>query len=191
MKTNSKIKKEEKSNLKKHNKLINFSVLTGFLFLLIWIFFFYEKTFIDIKIVLALLFIPSLFITIFFYKKFVPINIENTLLNTISYILVYFLVTIPIGNFIVILFFSINTFLASDSIEKVNLKTENVDITKIRKRTLNKNKYYSHFDVTYDGVSKEFKTGNIPINDLENKIVEFKLTKGFFGYYIIKGRKIE
>lgn len=191
MKTNSKIKKEEKSNLKKHTKLINFSVLTGFLFLLIWIFFFYQKTFIDIKIILGLLFIPSLVIAISFYKKIVPVNLGSSLFNYISYVVVYLLITIPIGNFIVILFFSINTFLASDTIEKVNLKTENVGVTKIRKRTLSKNKYYSHFDVTYDGVSKRFKTGNTPIDDIENKTVEFKLAKGFFGYYIIKGRKIQ
>ncbi|WP_298115147.1 hypothetical protein [Flavobacterium sp.] len=191
MRTNSKVKKDEKSNLKKHKKIINLSVITGFLFLLIWIFFFYQKTFIDIKIVLALLFIPSLIVTILFYKKFVPISLENTLLNILSYILVYFLITIPIGNFVVILFFSINTFLASDHIEKVNLKIENVNVTKIRKRTLNKNNYYSHFDVTYNGVLKRFKTGDTPIDELENKTVEFKLAKGFFGYYIIKGRKIQ
>ncbi|WP_298137557.1 hypothetical protein [Flavobacterium sp.] len=191
MRTNSKVKKEEKSNLKKHKKIINLSVITGFLFLLIWIFFFYQKTFIDIKIVLALLFIPSLIVTILLYKKFVPISLENTLLNTLSFILVYFLITIPIGNFVVILFFSINTFLASDHIEKVNLKIENVDVTKIQKRTLNKNNYYSHFDVTYNGVLKKFKTGDTQIDELENKTVEFKLAKGFFGYYIIKGRKIQ
>lgn len=185
------MKKDKKSNLKKYSKSITISILTGFLFLLIWIFFFYEKTFIDSKIVLALLFIPSFIITILFYKKIVPINLENNLLNAISYTVVYFLFTIPIGNFIIILFFSINTFLASNTIEKVTLKTENVGLTKSTKRTLNKNKYYSHYDVTYEGITKRFKTGNTPIDDLENKIVEFELAKGFLGYYVIKGRKIQ
>lgn len=175
-------------NIKTHKskKLVNSAVLSGFAMLLAWILFFYKNTFVDITIVLGLLLLPTLVVTLLFYKKMMPVNLENRWLNSISFLVAYTLVTIPLGNLLVIAFFAVNTFLAPNTIQKVTLKPVIVN-TGYQRRHNAGNRYYSYFEVVFDNVQKKINTGDRPVSEIEGQTIEFKLVKGYLGFYIIKG----
>src|SRR5689334_11633746 len=109
--------KTNKADLRKE-RYVNYIVLLGFVLLFVWMLFLYPHVFIDIKLVLMLLFIPGLLLTPVLYKKLLAISgyqffIKNNLAyNVAMSFLAYMLVTIPAGNFVVTTFLYSNFLFA-------------------------------------------------------------------------------
>jgi hypothetical protein len=165
----------------------------GFLLLIAWIVFLFPKTFVDIKLILGLLFLPSLFITLIICKKVLGLcgytfPIRNyPKYNAIIAILAYFLITIPIGNMLVIIFLSGNYFFAQKEIRTIDVLPYNIG----EQYSRHSHRKYTHVEVEYSSIKKRINIGNRKIDDISNKILRIKISKGFFGYYIIKGYKFQ
>lgn len=183
-------------NTKKKNKkierYINYLVLLGFGFMLFWIIFLYPRVFIDIKLVLSILLIPALVITLFLSNKIISalgyqVKIKNNKnYNFLIQLLTYILIMVPIGNFLVATFLGINTLLKEDKTETVYIIPQNISESYNRKS----HDTYSHLEAKFDGVSKKINFGKTPINEMNNKKLKIVVSKGFFGYYVIRERRL-
>lgn len=195
---NTKIKKilfsgkKSKGNLKAQFN-INVAVITGFVLLVIWSVFLYPKTFMDIKFILALLFLPSILVTILLYKKILVICgyetyiKNNTKYNAIITTATYFLVTVPIGNLIVATFLFINYFFAQSEIQVISIKPYYIEESNSKVT----HSLYTHIDVEWDNLNKRINVGSKLIESISDKILKVKISKGLFGYYIIRGYRFE
>jgi hypothetical protein len=176
----------------KAERLINISVLTGFFFMIFWIIFLFPKVFIDIKLVLAILFIPGLIISFFISNKIISTLGYRTQIkkdysyNIVIKIATYLLITIPIGNLLVITFLGINTIFKEFKTETVYLEPKNISEDYSRKTR----DYYSHLEVEYNGVSKQINFGHTPLTEMYHKKIKMEISKGFFGYYVIIKRRL-
>ena len=182
-----------KVDLKKE-RYINYFVMFGFGLLLTWMLFLFPNVFVDIKFVLMLLFIPPLLLTPLLYKKLLSVSgYKFSIKNNFRYnftmgFLAYMLVTIPIGNFIVTSFLFSNYLFA-----QVETKTIIVEPFDIRESYSRQNKRadifsrkYSHFEVGYDGIEKRINFGETSLDSIANKSLSIKVSKGLFGYYVIR-----
>jgi hypothetical protein len=129
--------------------------------------FLYPQTFIDIKLVLALLFIPGLAVAFFTYKKVLSICGYDIPASNTGYALKikaasYLLVIIPIGNLLVTTFLFTNYLFAQTVIKTVYVKPYNIDESYSRKSQ----NYYTHIEIEFDGIKKRINTGNISIDTL-------------------------
>jgi hypothetical protein len=170
-------------------RYVNYIVLSGFILLLTWMLFLYPNVFIDIRMVLLLLFLPGLLLTPILYKKILRISgyrffIKNNLkYNLAMPFLAYMLITIPVGNGIVASFLSGNYLFAQPDTKTVTADPFNLSESHSGKT----HSSYSHLDVDYDGVVKQINFGEIPLDTLANKSLSITVSKGLFGYYIIRG----
>lgn len=165
----------------RNSRLLSFLVLLGFVFLLVWIILFYDKTFVPISLILAILLVPGLLLTPFLYKKWFPVALGSASLRGFFYVVVYALVTVPLGNTLVLLFFMINTYTGPDAIRIVTLPVENVGQSRSHKKRV-RNRYYTHYELTYQGYTKRFKAGNAVPDSLENRTVTLQLKAGGLGF---------
>jgi hypothetical protein len=195
---NNRIKKiliegKNKKGVLKSQFYINLAVVFGFILFIIWVNFLYPETFIDIKLILALLFLPSLLLTVFLYKKLLRVCGYNSYIkndpkyNIIITLAAYFLITVPIGNVIVSSFLFSNYFFAQSETQTVSIKPYNIGES--NSRISHKN--YTHIEVEWDGIKKRINVGNNPVNSIADKIVNVKISKGLLGYYIIRGYRFE
>ena len=176
----------------KKERHFNKVVMLGFVLLLCWTVFLYPNVFIDIRLVLIILFTPGLLLTPIFYKDLLTISgYKHYIKNNISYkitmiFLSYILITIPVGNFIVASFLFSNYIFAQQETKTVMLKPFNIG-----KSYSNKNRgSYSHIDVEFDGITKQINFGNTPLGNIFNKSLRIKVSKGLFGYYVIRSRTL-
>jgi hypothetical protein len=195
---NTKIKKlllsgkSGKGNLK-GQLYINMAVIMGFVMFIAWIVFLFPKTFIDIKVVLLLLFVPSLILTPFIYKSILSIcGYEPGIKNNAGYNALvssasYLLVTVIIGNIIVTLFLFINYSFADSEIQVINKSPFNISKS-ISKTT---HQPYTHFEIEWDNVTKRINTGSKPADSIYGQVVHIKICKGLMGYYILRGYYFE
>ncbi|OFY91016.1 MAG: hypothetical protein A3K10_06990 [Bacteroidetes bacterium RIFCSPLOWO2_12_FULL_31_6] len=177
----------------KKQSYINFFVLFGFLLLGLWTIFIYPKTFIQIKLILALIFLPSIIVTLFVHKKILLVcGYESYIQGNFKYnllikTLVYILITIPVGNIIVSIFLFSNYLFADIKTETLIVKPYDVEESYSRENHNN----YSHVKIKFDDIEKQINFGNIPIDSISTKVIKLKISKGLFDYYIIKSRRLE
>jgi hypothetical protein len=180
-----------KVDLKKE-RYINYIVLLGFVLLLFWQLFLYPHVFIDIRLVLILLFIPGLLLTPLLYKRLLTVSgyqlfIKNNLTyNVTMAFLTYMLVTIPAGNFVVTSFLFSNYLFAQNDTKTVTVDPLDTGASYSKISRSN----YSHLDVEYDGIVKQINFGETPLDSIANKSLSIRVSKGLFGYYIIRGHTL-
>lgn len=184
--------KNSPGDLKKQS-YINFFVILGFLLLGLWTIFIYPKTFIQIKPILALIFLPSIVVTVFLYKKILlacgyDSYIQgNFKYNSLIKVLVYILITIPVGNIIVSIFLFSNYLFAEIKTQTFIVKPYDIDESYSRENHDN----YSHVQIKFDDIEKQINFGSVPIDSLSTKIIKLKVSKGLLDYYIIRSRRLE
>jgi len=172
---------------------INIAVVLGFLLLIIWVVFLYPKTFIDIKLVLLLLFLPSLLLTVFIYKQvlsicgYEPYIKNNRRYNSLITTVTYLLITVPVGNFLLTCFLLINYSFAQNEIQIVKIQPYDIG----HSNSSGTSKAYAHIDVEWDGIKKRLNIGNKSAESISGKTIRLKLSKGLMGYYIIRGYRFE
>ena len=173
--------KRQKGDVKKQNS-INWIVMAGLLCLLYWMMVLLPKTFVNIQIVLGILFVPALILFPFFYKNILIIcgyNLpakDTMKYNIVSLFAAYMLIAMSVGNFSVTAFLLGNKMFAE---EKIHI--ELLQPFKISESGSGDDRY-SHFEVLYDGVSKRIKLGKTPLEDIRGKMLRVEISKGFFGY---------
>jgi len=184
--------KKSKGNLKTQ-AYINLLVISGFLLFIFWALFLYPKTFVNIKLILFLLFFPSLIITLFSFKRLLQAcGYEHYLQKNLKYnilivILSYLLTTVPIGNIIVSAFLSVNFFFAQKEVQITYVKPSN-----IREATSSKsNSRYTKMQVEVFGIRKNINIGNTAIDSVASKFLKLQFSRGFFGYNIIRGYRFD
>lgn len=166
--------------------------MLGFLLLGVWTIFIYPKTFVPLKVILSLMFIPSLIVTFFHYKKILTacgykLYLQDLAYNIIMKILVYVLVTIPIGNIIISVFLLSNFLFADSKSQTYSKKPYNIDKSYSRRSRKN----YSHLDIKFNGIEKQINFGSVPTDSISTKIIKLEVSKGLLGYYIIRSRRLE
>jgi len=172
---------------------INVAVMLGFGLFIIWVLFLYPKTFIEIKLVLLLLFSPGLILTPFIYKRILsicgydPYQKNNSTYNTVIISAVYFLITVPIGNIIVTIFLFINYFFAQSEIQIVSIKPYHAGESNSRVTYTT----YSHIEIEWDDIEKRINVGRKRVESISDKMIKVKISKGLLGYYIIRGYRFE
>lgn len=175
----------------KRERSVSYIVLIGLFLLLFWMFVLFPKVFIDVKIILLLLLAPGLLLTPLFYKRLFAISgykfpvQGNWKYNSIMIFLAYCLVTIPVGSTIVASVLLSNSLFAQQETKTIILQPFNIAESSSRKSS-----DYSHMDVEYDGITKQINYGSTPIDSLASKSLRVTLSKGLFGYYIIRKRTL-
>ena len=154
-----------------------------------WLIFLYPNTFIDIKVVLLFLLLPSIILTPFIYKRILSIcgyeaHIKNNRkYNAIIVSAVYFLVTVSLGNIIVTLLLFINYFFAQSEIQTISTTPFNIGENKSR----DSHSSYTYIKIEWDNVKKRINVGNKSSESISDKFLKVKISKGLLGYYIIRG----
>lgn len=138
------------------------------------------------------MFIPSLIVTPFLYKKVLiacgyKLYMQDLAYNLMMKILVYVLVTIPIGNIIISVFLLSNFLFAEPKSQTYIEKPYNIDQSYSRRS----HKNYSHLDIKFNGIEKQINFGSVPADSISTKIIKLKVSKGLMGYYIIRSRRLE
>ena len=181
--------KKAKGNLKAQGK-INKLVLIGFASTLYCMLALFPNTFIDLKIVLGLYFIPSIPLAYKLNKTIIKIcGYEQHNSNTPSYnivinLLSYVLIAVFVGGLTVTLFLKINMVFTENKSETHYIKPQ--DIT-LRKRS---HKDYYYYQLKFNDISKQINGNGPSIDRIKNSTVILKVNKGFFGYYILESRTL-
>lgn len=166
---------------KRQQWYINISVLLGFVLAFIWTSIF-KKTFIDVKIVLALVLIPSFIVYLFLFKKYVTICgylhfiKMQTSYNLLIRFLVFLLIAMPVGNFIAFTFFFSNQLFSNQETQIIKLQPQNIYESKL------KGKRYISFEITLDGTTKRLRSFEKSIDEIQESQLEFEVREGYFGY---------
>lgn len=183
-------KNDFKLKSKNENKLIIVSGLFGCIMFFIWFVFFVDRVFINNSIIIFLLFVPSIVVSGILYIVKDLIRISNSRLKKnirSSFSLFEFIsVTLAVGNFIVAAFLICNSIFAEKEIKEVKLEPFNIGLSHTKHFN-----HVSHLEVTYDNITKELAFGDRPLNTMHGKSLNMKVSKGFFGFYIIRGRRLE
>lgn len=184
--------KKSKGNLK-IQAYINLFVIFGFLLFIFWTLFLYPKTFVDIKLILSLLFLPGIIIALFSFKKILQsCGYEyylqgNFKYNILTATLAYFLITIPIGNIIVSIFLSVNFFFAEREVQIIDVTPNN-----IREATSSgSSSSYTKIQIEAFGIRKNINIGHTAIERVSSKLLRLEFSKGLLGYNIIRGYRFE
>lgn len=178
--------KTEKKN-KKVERFINYSVLIGFGFMLFWILFLYPIVFINIKLILSILFIPALIITPFLSKKIISslgyqLKIKDSQnYNFLIRFATYVLIMMPIGNFLVATFLGTNILFKEENIETIYIKPQNI---------YEKKHGVKSAEINYNNTSKRINFREISTKELQSKKVKIDISKGFWGYHVIVKRTL-
>ncbi len=175
-----------KETLRKE-RYVEYIVGIGFFLLLCWMIFLYPHVFVDIRLVLMLLFRPGLFLTPLLFKIISGDNFsirDNLGYNFTRVFLAYMMVTMPVGNTIVTSFLFSNYLFAQHESKTVILEPFNIRESRSRSGK------YSHLDVEYDGIVKQINLGDTPLEEITNKSLNMTISKGLFGYYIIIGHTL-
>ena len=160
---------------------INITVILGVILIFFWTSL-YEKTFIDIKIILSILIFSSLFASFFLFKTYITIcgysrfikrNMTYNLLIRIS---VFILIALPIGNLSVFIFLYKNQHNADEKTQIIIVEPQNIY------ESDRKGHKYVGYEMSFDGITKNFSDFNRPIEEIQNSKIKFEIRKGFFGY---------
>lgn len=160
---------------------INISVLLGFVLAFIWTSIF-KKTFIDVRIVLALVFIPSFIVYLFLFKKYVTICgylhfiKMKTSYNLMIRFLVFLLVAMPVGNFIAFTFLYSNQLFSDKDAQMITLQPQDIYESKL------KGKRYTSFEITLDGTTKRLRSFEKSLGEIQDSQLEFEVREGYFGF---------
>jgi hypothetical protein len=179
-----------KPDLKRERK-VDYIVLLGMFLLLFWMLYLLPKVFVEIQLILFLFLVPGLLLTPLFYKKIFSISGYKFPVqgkwkyNSTMIFLAYCLGTIPVGSALVTTLLLSNSIFADHETKTIILQPFN-----IAKSSSGRSSDYSHIDVEYDGIIKQFNYGKIPVDNLSDKSLRITLSKGFFGYYIIRKRTL-
>lgn len=177
----------------KQQSYINFFVLLGFLLLGLWTIFIYPKTFIQIKIILALIFLPSIVVTFFLYKKILSACGYDSYIhgnfkyNSLIKVLAYILITIPVGNIIVSILLLSNYLFADIKTQTFIVKPYNIG----KNYSKANHSSYSHVEIKFNNIEKQINYGNVPIDSISTKVIKLKVSKGLLGYYIERSCRLE
>lgn len=165
----------------KQQSYINASVFVGMLFLFLWTSI-YKKTFIDVKIVLAIVFIPSFLAYLFLFKKYITICgylhfiVKSTTYNILIRMLVFLLIAIPVGNFAALTFLYSNKIFAEKTCENITTIPKDIYESKL------KGKRYTSYEISLDGTTKTLRSFEKSVAEMENSQLEFQIRTGSFGY---------
>ena len=174
---------------KKYQSYINVSVLIGFVLLFFWTSIF-KKTFIDYKIVMALVLIPSFLAYLFLFKKYVTVCgyvhliAKNTIYNVMLRVLVFLLVAMPVGNCIALTFLFSNQYFAPQSVRMITLFPKNIYEGKLKGHP------YTSVEISFEGITKRLRLNDLGLEEIQNSKLEFKIQEGFFGYPFYEEYKI-
>jgi hypothetical protein len=172
--------KTNKGN-KRQQTYINISVLLGFILLFFWTSL-YEKTFLDVKIVLLVLFLPSLIAAFFLFKKYLAIcgysgAVErNAGYNVLIRLLVFLLIAMPVGNFTVFTFLFTNQQFAAAQTRTVKAAPENIYEGQ-RKGTK-----YTSYEISHDGITKRLRSYQLSAEEMQKQHISITMRKGCLGF---------
>lgn len=174
---------------KKYQSYINVSILIGFVLLFFWTSIF-KKTFIDYKIVLALLLVPSFLVYLLLFRKYVTVCgyvhliAKNTIYNLLLRVLVFLLVAMPVGNSIALTFLFSNQYFTPGSVRIIPLFPKNIYEGEL------KGQPYTSVEISIEGITKRLRLNDVGIEEIQNSKLEFAIQEGFFGYPFYEKYKI-
>lgn len=180
----------------KKQRLINFIVIVGFLLQIFWIVFLIPNIFISIKTILLLLFIPSVLIALLIYKKILIIcGYQSYIKNNLKYnftivLIVFLLISVSIGNLTVTAFLASNNLLAEKETNTVVLKPLYTGTSISQRKNLFRKKT-PYMVIRFKDVKKTINFGNQTLAAIKDKSISINVSKGFFGYYIIRKYKLK
>lgn len=177
---------------RKKERSVTGAVLLGGVLCLGWMLFLFPHVFIDIRMVVLLLFAPGLVLTPLLYKRILTISgyrpfiAHGLAYNGIMPIITYLLVTLVAGNVVVTSFLSANHLFAQQETKTVTVAPFDIRRSYSRKT----HDHYSHLDVEYDGIVKQLKFGDTPLDSMAHRSLAITVSEGLFGYYIIRERRL-
>ncbi|HWJ92535.1 MAG TPA: hypothetical protein VNR87_15565 [Flavisolibacter sp.] len=177
----------------KRQAYISAGVIAGFIILFIWSLILYPKTFVPLPLLLAILLLPGLILTFFIsgrllticgYAQYIK---HDPKYNSTIAVLAYMLITVPVGNFLVCALLFVNSYFANAKNESILLRPNNVAQSYSR----SSRHYYSHCDITIDGITKRLNFGRRRPEEISSSNLRVEISRGYFGYFIIRKRRLE
>ncbi|NQY07110.1 MAG: hypothetical protein HRT68_13215 [Flavobacteriaceae bacterium] len=179
-------KYQETKNNKRNNKIICLFVILGCLSGLV-AFPFFDRTFIKYSDVVFIGMFPSLILLPLLYKRLVRISgyklfIKNNWVYNMSLpIIIYTMIGLSLGAPSTLGYLWYNEFASSKHETTVNLEMK--EYFKVKR--------LANVYVSYNGLKKRFKMGaDFTEQESKDKLMQLKIAEGFFGYPVIKSRKV-